>query len=191
MKLEKKDLRILAKTRRNSIPNRIEKSDLIFKKLISMPVWQQSKAISCYVSFQSEVNTKQIITAALNQEKELYVPKVISKEKIELYRIYTTNELEESSFGILEPNKKIVDSKERIANHKQLSLIILPGLAFDKRGNRLGFGAGHYDRLLTKLSYDCTKIALAFREQILETIPTEPNDQVMNTIITESENFPE
>ena len=85
--------------------------------------------------------------------------------------------MHEASYGILEPVKIIEKSPNKI------DLIIVPGIGFDKRGNRLGHGKGYYDKLLRKLK--TIKIGLAFELQIVDQIPTDENDVPVDLIITE------
>ena len=88
-------------------------------------------------------------------------------------------ELRVGSYGILEPRIE----KIRKTNVEDLELIIVPGIAFDKNGNRLGHGKGYYDRILGKTN--ATKIGLAFEFQIVGKIPTNENDKPVDIIITE------
>jgi 5-formyltetrahydrofolate cyclo-ligase len=110
---------------------------------------------------------------------------VISGEIIELFRIRSTSDLLEGTYGIPEPLPEILAQKENIANYSSLSLILVPGLAFDIHGNRIGFGAGHYDRLLSKIPTSCIRIGIAFREQIVTKLPSDTFDQKMDYLLNE------
>lgn len=93
------------------------------------------------------------------------------------------------AFGILEPLPELRNLPEFQFDPARLDLIFLPGRAFDRRGNRLGRGKGFYDRFLAAVRPDCRLIGLAFDEQIVDTLPTEPHDRRMNGVITENGQF--
>lgn len=90
--------------------------------------------------------------------------------------------LQKGRFGILEPKNKI-----RLKSFSKIAAVIVPGIAFDKKGNRLGFGKGYFDKFLKKIKSDALKIGLAFSFQVLKKIPTTKNDIKMDFIITEKE----
>jgi 5-formyltetrahydrofolate cyclo-ligase len=97
-------------------------------------------------------------------------------------KIDSFEDLEPGTMGILEPIKKrsIIDA------HK-LDIILVPGVAFDRKGNRVGYGLAYYDRFLKKFSPSTVKIALAYDFQVVSDIPCEKHDQVVDIIITERE----
>lgn len=186
-KLRKEALKI-----RDNITNRNIKSELISSHFLNSELFKNSIALSSYVSFKSEVDTSDIISKSLSLNKEIFTPKVISNNELKLYLIKSLSDLEIGSFGILEPKESLTEyiTTEDITaelNPKlfDLSLILIPGLAFDLSGNRIGYGKGHYDRLLSKLSKTCIKIGLAFKEQIYPSIPTEELDIKMDYLISE------
>ena len=120
-----------------------------------------------------------MIKEALN-EKKVVVP--ISNKKdcsLTLSELKDWDDLEASSYGILEPKKE----KIKEISIDEIDLIIVPGVAFDKFGNRLGHGKGYYDRLLKNAN--TTIIGLAFEFQTIEKIPTDEHDKPVDIIITE------
>ena len=100
---------------------------------------------------------------------------------MEFYPVSSMNSLSEGAFGILEPSAKDVSASENAAGK---SLMLLPGVAFDKAGNRIGYGRGYYDRYLAGCP-GISKIALAFEFQITDRIPAEHTDIKADLIITE------
>ena len=136
-----------------------------------------------FVSFGGEVNTHQIINRAISDGKIICVPKIQSKiTGIEIFKINSLAELKSGYYGILEPLEKCpkVDSKN-------IDLIIMPGVAFDRQGGRIGYGAGFYDRFLSEMNRKVNKIALAYNLQVLDEVPVTELDVLIDGIITEEE----
>ena len=94
-------------------------------------------------------------------------------------------ETTKGSFGILEPINEVVEDK-RLIKPEEIDLVIVPGVAFDKNMNRIGFGGGFYDRYLSLLKSSCKKVGLAYQFQIVEKIETEEHDMKVDMIVTES-----
>jgi len=153
----------------------IQKSKLIKNNLLSLKEYKEAKTIMIYVSFGKEVETHNLIKEAL-KTKTVLVPKV-KEDQIIACKINTLDDLEQGAFGILEPKTSVEFSK------KKIELIILPGIVFDKLGNRIGYGKGFYDKFLKNIN--ATKIALAFDFKVLEQVPTRKYDIKMNIIVTE------
>lgn len=136
-----------------------------------------------YVSMEREVYTHDMIKTALLENKEIAVPLVLESQNIILpCKLNDFPDLKHGPLSILQP------SKEKIQNvpMSAIDLIIVPGIAFDKKGNRLGRGKGFYDRFLHLIDPETTKIALAFSFQIVEQVPATENDIVVDKIITEN-----
>ncbi len=182
IKLNKKSIRknIIAKRDLNKEENSLKDSK-IFNELISLNSYKRAKKIFIYIGFGSEINTKDLIEIMLKEGKEVFVPKVIEKEMIAL-KITSLSNLIESKFKILEPvgEKSDIDGEE-------FDLIIMPGVAFDRIGNRIGYGGGYYDKYLKDISSDIKKVALAYELQLVEEIETEEHDLKVDSIITENE----
>ncbi|MBS4804302.1 MAG: 5-formyltetrahydrofolate cyclo-ligase [Clostridium sp.] len=183
-KEEKKDLRKIILNKRNSIDNNTkeEMDREIFNKLINLDLYKEAKNIFIYLSFGSEIDTKPIIDRALEEGKEVYIPKVykINKE-MRAIRLNTFEDLEKNSMGILEPK----DDFNFIAKEK-IDLIIVPGAVFDFKGNRIGYGGGYYDRFLSNIKDKRNKIVLAYNLQIVDNIEAEEHDIKVDYIITNS-----
>lgn len=153
----------------------LKKSNEIIKKLEEIEEFKEAKKIACYISFGNEVYTHGFIKKYV-ETKIISVP-VVNKKEIFLSNIKSWSELQQGAYGILEPKKEFL----RICNN--VDLIIVPGIAFDKKGNRIGYGEGYYDKLLKKLN--AIKIALAYDFQLLDKIPSEKHDVKIDIIITE------
>ena len=180
--MDKKLLRqnILSQRDGLSIQEREQNSRKIMARLIKHPVFIESSSVMVYASFRSEVMTEELIKYCLSQKEKVIVP-VINKKRnhLVLSEIKRYDDLVPSTFGINEPqNLCFVEPRD-------VELFILPGAAFDEGGNRLVYGGGYFDRLLsTKL--ECQKlIGLAFELQVKKGLPCKNHDISMDCVITE------
>lgn len=131
----------------------------------------------CFVSFGSEIDTGEIIKEALRQKKKVYVPKVLTgKNRMEFYLIEGLEQLRPGYRGILEPER---DTEEYLymPERAERTLMLMPGAAFDRFRNRLGYGGGFYDRYLAdKEALQQRTIAVGFECQLAEKVPAESTD---------------
>ena len=181
--MDKNILRKEILERRNylELDNKSKYDKVIFKKLINSDIYKRSKKIFTYISFGSEVDTKKFINYAISDNKDIYVPKTdkVNKEMLAI-KINSLNNMNVDKLGILEP--KHVD-KSKIGD--KFDLIIMPGVAFDKNGNRIGYGGGFYDRYL-EMHGGLQKLAVAFTYQVLDEVPAEAFDICPDALVTES-----
>lgn len=149
--------------------------------LMKEDIFKRCKNVFIYVGFGSEINTTKYIQEFLKLGKSVLIPRTEEKtKKMEAVQIYELYDLEESKYGILEPKKdKIAFKKEEI------DLIILPGVAFDETGSRVGYGGGYYDIFLESLDKKIPKIALCYEFQIVKKINIKEYDIKTDFIITE------
>ncbi|MDG6218688.1 MAG: 5-formyltetrahydrofolate cyclo-ligase, partial [Candidatus Thermoplasmatota archaeon] len=157
-------------------------SERIIERILDLEFFQDSTNILFYVSYDNEVCTHQLIKNSLSFGKKVYVP--LSERKthtLTISKLFDYNDLIPGTFGILEPKKE----KQHLVPINVLDLILVPGIGFDKKGNRLGQGGGYYDWLLSKTK--ATAIALAFEFQLVDLIPTEQHDQQVDIIVTEEQ----
>jgi 5-formyltetrahydrofolate cyclo-ligase len=155
---------------------------LIERNLFEWSVFQESKYLSCYISFRSEIDTTSIIKKTMEMGKTIVVPRINEKTKEMYFFIINdaTNCLKEGSYGILEP----LDSCKE-ADYSNLDLVIAPGLAFTLRGDRLGYGGGYYDRFLRSHS-NARRCVLTYDSLILDSLPVKENDVPVDYLISES-----
>lgn len=178
---DKKSIRDIVKTRRSMLTNKDKElmDEIIFNKLMKSEAYKAAKIIFIYVSFQGEVDTHRIIKHAIDNNKKIYVPKIVSKkEGIKAIEINSFEELKEGAYNILEP-----ENFENQRDEKDIDLILMPGVAFDEVGGRIGYGGAFYDRFLKKVRKDASKIALAYDFQIFEKVPMEEHDIKIDGII--------
>ena len=160
--------------KRNNILNKNELSKVITDKVIKLDIYKKSRVIALYNSMNNEVDTKDLINKSL-KDKIVLLPK-ITKDKMLFIKINKNTNYIKNTFGILEPIGEIYGGP--------IDLIIVPGVSFDKKLNRLGFGKGYYDKYLN--NKNIYKIGLSFSEQIKEIIPCDKHDIKMDMIITEN-----
>jgi 5-formyltetrahydrofolate cyclo-ligase len=158
------------------------KEAAIRKTLFSLQDFKNALTILFYASFQSEADTIQCIHHAFALKKNVILPKVDEKgETLDLYEIKSLSELKPGYMGIQEPST----DKTTIKLLKDIDVVIIPGVGFDIRGNRLGYGFGYYDKLLSQSKEHITTIALAFEEQIIPKVPKETHDIKIDKIVTD------
>ena len=155
-------------------------SNKIFHHLIHSELFSQSDSIFTYISFENEVDTRNIIHYSLKKEKMIGIPK-ISEDRISPIVFKGWDTLKKGYSGILEPQNSDVF---QFSNN---TIILIPGLVFDKNGHRLGYGKGFYDRFLK--NHNEIKIGLSYSFQITDNIFPQNHDIPMDYIITEKEIF--
>ena len=181
----KKDLRAQIRQMLGSQnPEARKKQSLkVQKKLFSLPAFKKAKVVCFYVSLISEVDTTAMIDEALKKNKRVLVPRVDRKSKsLSLHEIYDRRtDLKKGSYGVMEPRSghKVFKSLEAV------DCLIVPGIGFDKKNNRLGNGAGYYDRFLKKFGAEVFKIGLAFSFQVVARIPVENHDVAVDLVLTD------
>ena len=179
----KKDIRESIRIQRDALSSREMKrrASMIFANLLVLPAFFRSDVIHTYVSSKNnEVDTHDLIRWMLKERKRVVVP--ISDTATKHMRhseIFSLSELSVNSFGIYEPKL------ERNVKPEEIEVIIVPVLAVDRKGNRIGFGGGFYDRFLHDLQIP--SVALAYDFQIYNSIPVEKHDHPVSFIISENE----
>jgi 5-formyltetrahydrofolate cyclo-ligase len=151
--------------------------------LSRLAAYRQAKEVLCYVSVREEVDTRPLLRRIVRSGRRLSVPVAFPDGKLVACRVRNLeNDLKQIGlFGI--PRPAVICG--RVVKPKDLDLVILPGVAFDPQGHRLGRGKGYFDRYLKKLPGDVWRVALAFETQIVKKIPSEPHDQRVCRVVTE------
>ena len=182
--MQKKEIRADILSQRNCLsePDISGKSNEITKNLLSLPFLDEAKTVMVYSHFGSEPETKQIIDKLLRNGKQVVLPATLveQKEIIALY-IDSDTKLLENRYGIMEP----LPTEEKTAKPEEIDVVIVPGVAFDEQGNRIGFGHRYYDKFLSGFKPRTIKIALAFELQIVEPFKAEAHDIPVDLIVTE------
>lgn len=172
--LSKKELRqeLIKKRKNMTIEEIVTKSSLICNKIINSQCYNNAKCIYCYFTVNNEVNLKPLMEHALNHGKHVALPRVEGND-ILFYFIQSFDELSPGYYNIPEPNNGIPASKG--------DLVIVPGVAFTKNGERLGYGGGFYDRFLA--NNEIYSIGVCYDFQIVENIPVLEHDKKIDKII--------
>lgn len=158
-------------------------SQSIYHRLIGSKFYENSNTIMTFISFKDEVDTHRLIKNSLKIGKRVTVPITYPETKeIKPSEILSFDELEIGFYNILTPKKDYI----RLIKPEEIDLILVPGLAFDRRGYRVGYGGGYYDRFLEKYP-NITTIGICFDLQIIEELPKEDFDIPVDFIITEKE----
>lgn len=185
--LDKKIIRrdILSKRAALGKDGNISLSKKIVKTLIDTEYYKKANTIMCYISFGSEIDTHEFIKYCIKDGKKVVVPVTFHEPRdMKPSQIFNFDELEPGYFNILTPKKEFI----RYIDPKEIDLIIVPGAVFDKKGYRIGFGGGYYDRFLSsKIDEKAIKLSLAFDLQIVDEVPREDHDIPVDIIITEKE----
>lgn len=181
----KKTLRktILDKRAALSQKDRISYSERIYTQLVNMPEIQSATVIASFMDFKDEVETGRFNEWCLKQGKKLALPRIDPIHKtMSLHYVQDLSELVTSNYGIKEPDPV----RHSIVDTGHIQVVVTPGVGFDSKGYRLGYGGGYYDRLFSCLSESIPRIAIAFELQMTDSIPVSPHDHPVTHLITET-----
>lgn len=182
----KADIRLQALSSRRALSQteRHLKSLQICKEIVALPEYRLAETVMVYLDFRDEVETTRIAQETLRTGKRLVIPlcnqldtDIIACEIFDL-----SEDVHSGMMGIREPHPR----RLRPVSAKEIDLVLVPGVAFDYHGNRIGFGKGYYDRFLPQLREDVLVIGLAFSCQLVEEIENEKHDYKMSLLITEN-----
>lgn len=154
------------------------RSSLICRNIMQMRQYQDAKTILCYYAFGNEVNLEQLMKNAFTADKKIFLPVLKEGNHFEAREFKKDTLFTKNSFGIPEPKEGLLIEPE------ELDLVIVPGLAFDRRMHRIGFGAGYYDRYLLKAKSAYT-IGAAYAFQIVDYIKEEMHDVCLDAVVSE------
>ena len=185
----KKAIREQAHANRNAQPDKDELSKAICAKLLALPEYQAARTVMYYVDARSEVRTRHSLPDALSHDRKIVVPWCNTAGELELFHLTSMDELALGMYRILEPMPELRDAAAKQVTAQDLDLVMVPGVAFDRTGARMGHGKGYYDKLLQHARPDAPLVALAFECQIFPEIPTQEHDIFMDKIITEAATY--
>ncbi len=151
-------------------------------RIRAIPGWKEARVVLSYVSVRTEVPTNFINREIMKEGKTLCLPMTRLEEGVmEAGVARDLDGLRESKFGTLEPDPKDAE----VLEPGKIDLVLVPGLAFDEKGHRLGYGSGYYDRYLKWVRTDCIKVGLAYEEQMLKQIVPEGHDVPVEFVVTQ------
>lgn len=175
--IRRKMLQVRAEISLNDV---VEKSNRICERLILSPEFEEADCVLLYADFKNEVMTKNIFDECIRKKKKVFFPKC-DDNTMTFYQVISIGELQDGMWGIKEPvNTNLPYSYNEMLN----TLIVVPGVAFDVRGYRIGYGKGYYDRFLNDKQL-INKVGLCFSEQLIEELPTDIHDIKMDKIVME------
>jgi 5-formyltetrahydrofolate cyclo-ligase len=158
-------------------------SDIITQWLCSLDVYREAGSVLTYMSFGAELDTHRFFGCLLQDGKMAVMPRIDKASKsLRLHRVDSQADLVDGVWGIREPR---ADAPQVAIT--DLDMVLMPGLAFDRAGNRLGYGAGYYDRLLALTLEKPVRVAAAFDCQVVDTVPVGPADQPVHLLLTDSQ----
>lgn len=160
-----------------------EKSLKTGARLFELPQYQEAKVLLVYIPYKNEIDTFPIIQKSWQDGKKIAVPVCQPQKRLLLSELHSFDELKPSKFGLYEPT----DEYLRPVSPENLDLALLPGVAFDLQGYRLGYGGGYFDLFFSQVHSVCFKLALAYEFQVLEKLPVEKHDIGVDVILTENE----
>lgn len=162
--------------------DRRRRSQAIQRKLFRLAAFRRAKTVCCYVALPYEVQTWRMIEEMLSKGKRVVVPMVQPRRKqLRLSELRNpAADLVRGAYGVWEPQPGAV----RPARLRDLDLVLVPGLAFDRQGHRLGHGFGYFDRFLARLPKATPTIGLAFRFQLFDRLPTAAHDRAIQAVLT-------
>jgi 5-formyltetrahydrofolate cyclo-ligase len=185
----KSEQRRIAYDARNNQASSDAFSQIICEKFISQPFYQQANTVMWYINCRSEVRTQAMILRELATSKTVVIPYCTKNKQgqnsLGLWHLQSFDELVFGTWGILEPPRHRWGESGKEIHPGQLDCILVPGVAFDRQGGRLGNGGGYYDRLLACVRPDTVLAAACYESQLFEQIVMEPHDVPMDYVITE------
>lgn len=190
--MSKKDLRVILRKRRAELcqaETGKRRARLMQERLLESSFWQKSRTVTLYVAVKGEPDTSLLLHEAWKDGKDVFLPRCRKGEpgSMDMIACAGPDELEVSGFGIPEP-KLGTDSRllsPEVLNAGGATLIVVPALAFDRQGFRLGYGGGYYDRMLSEAC--CASVGLAFHELLLDRLPHDAWDRPVGAVCTEEE----
>ena len=161
----------------------ISNSKAVFDTLKNLKVYQEANCVMLYISFRNEIMTRDIIKDLIKSGRRVFVPVTVHETKAIIVSelLDYDEDLQVGNFGVLEPKPEAL----RPTDPNLLDLVLVPGVAFDERGYRIGFGAGYYDRFLPNLREGAITIALAHEVQMVDKVENDQYDIPVDYVLTD------
>lgn len=159
------------------------------QRLLDAPCWRNARSVALYVALKGELATDRLLDAAWKSGRAVWLPRVRPGEpgRMEFVACAGAAQLRPGPFGLREPKDDLPGlGPEEAGKAFRPDLLVLPGLAFDRRGGRLGFGGGYYDRFLDS-AWVCPRVGLCFAFQVIKNLPLQQWDQRVHYLCTEEQ----
>jgi len=187
--MDKQQQRQLAYSARNAQPDKDRISSEICRQVLSQAWYTQANTVLWYVHCRSEVRTLPVLQQQLCSDKRIVVPYCTRDQDgqncLGLWHLASLDELVAGTWNILEPPRQRWQEPGKQIEPQALDVILVPGVAFDRQGGRLGNGAGYYDRLLRQVRADTVLAGVCYESQLLPRIVMQDHDVTMDFVITE------
>ncbi len=178
----KKELRRYFKKKRNELSDKEALSELIIKKLVSTAAYKNADTLLLYYAVSGEVETKALFRKALSDGKRAAFPLCLDGDgHMEFYLVTDENDFVDEMYSIKAPDK----SRCQKLKHTKNAICLVPGLSFDKKGYRLGYGKGYYDRYLK--SFEGLSVGVCYDSLLSESLPWEQTDEKVSLLITDKQ----
>ncbi|WP_297000556.1 5-formyltetrahydrofolate cyclo-ligase [uncultured Dialister sp.] len=171
--------KMLALRRALSDDEAVKKAESLTSWILTLPEYKKAKRIMAFLAMKGESNLDGLIARALSDGKEVYVPVCLPERQMEAGRLLDMDHFVRGPLGL----RDLPKGYDTVSPEK-LDLVLVPGVACDREGNRLGMGAGYYDRYLVHVPFE-KRIAALWDFQVAEAIPSEPFDERMAKIVTD------
>lgn len=183
--MEKHEIRQQLLLRRKQLekPLWLDLSLLVQQRLLDSECFARAETLALYSPVNNEVHTDKLLAVARLQEKRICFPRVCG-ETLQFVEVESAAELQPGTFGVAEP----VGGK--VLQGQQIDLVVVPGVAFDREGFRLGYGKGFYDRELSRMSPQTISVGLCYDFQLCDVLPVEAHDQQLDYVATETRLIP-
>ena len=180
----KRAIRERAKANRHGQADKDRLSEIICRRLAELPEYAAAQTVLFYVDARDEVRTRPLVARALGGSKQIVVP-YCSARRLMLFRLENLDELAAGSYGFSNRASSCANAGAS-AGIGQIDLAVIPGVAFDARGGRLGHGLGYYDKLLAEARPETLRVVLAYECQMFPSLPTARHDVPVDAVITEA-----
>ena len=180
----KRAIRKQACANRNAQADKDRLSRQVVARFMSLPEYRAAATVMFYVDVRDEVRTQHVLPETLATDKRVIVP-YCRADELGLFHLENMEELEPGTLQILEPKAPLRHLPQKQVDLRNVDLVMVPGVAFDRRGGRLGHGRAYYDKLLCQARPDTSLVALAFECQMFPEVPTQDHDVFMDKIVTE------
>lgn len=181
----KMTLRAEAEEKRRRQPDKDALSLHICRTLTELPQYTAAQTVMLYLGVRNEVQTQDFVADTLQGTKRVVVP-YCSGGQLGLFHLTDMDQLEQGTYGIPEPKVALRDRPEYAVQADRIDLVMVPGVAFDRTGGRLGYGKGYYDGLLRQVRPDAVLVGAAFACQLFDEVPMMPYDVAVDKIVTET-----
>lgn len=181
----KAEIRRWAEAARRQQPDKDALSRVICQRFASLAEYVRAGTVLLYVHVRSEVRTREFLEQAMAEGKRVLVP-WCQGDELELFHLEDLAELGPGVFGLLEPRAELRAQPGKRRHIAEVDIAMVPGVAFDRRGGRLGHGKGYYDRLLRRARPETLLAGVCFESQLVPEVPMGPRDVRMHRVITES-----